>query len=167
MPEQTTDLGERCRNIKLLILDVDGVLTDGRIYFDAEGREMKVFHARDGHGIKLLQRSGVDIAVISGRETPLVVQRLNSLGVTRIYQKIDDKIIKFRELLTELGLQAEEVAYVGDDTIDLDVMRAVKLAVAVADAHPEVLAAADWITERPGGLGAVREVCDRIMAEQA
>lgn len=156
--------------VKLLILDVDGVLTDGRIYLqqDAQGavQEMKVFHARDGHGIKLLQKAGVDIAVISGRKSPLVTARMNALGVTQVFQGCRDKEIVFDQLLAEINLQPEQCAYVGDDTIDLCVMNKVALPCAVQDAHPDVLAAAKYITERPGGLGAVREVCDLILAAQ-
>jgi len=157
--------------VKLLILDVDGVLTDGRIYLhhDANGavQEMKVFHARDGHGIKLLQKAGVDIAVISGRESPLVTARMNALGVTQIFQGCRDKKIVFEKLIEEIQLKPEECAYLGDDTIDLCVMNQLALPCAVQDAHPDVLAAAKYITERPGGCGAVREVCDLIIAAKA
>jgi len=162
----SADIQALAAKIELLILDVDGVLTDGRIYLDAEGREMKVFHARDGHGIKLARQAGIEIAVISGRETPLVVKRMNALGVTRIQQKIDDKAVAYAALMDELGLDSNQVAYLGDDTIDLPVMTRVALPMAVADAHPEVIAAASYVTALNGGLGAVREVCDLLVQAQ-
>ncbi len=149
--------------VRLVIFDVDGVLTDGRLYFLPDGRELKVFHVRDGLGIRRLQAAGIEVAVISGRDSPLVVRRMHDLGVTRVYQGHDDKLATFRALLDELGLSAAETAYVGDDVIDLPVMAVAGLAVAVADAHPEVRAAAHRVTALPGGRGAAREVCDLIL----
>jgi 3-deoxy-D-manno-octulosonate 8-phosphate phosphatase (KDO 8-P phosphatase) len=157
---------EQARRIRLLILDVDGVLTDGKLFFDYQGNEYKSFHARDGHGMKMLQQSGVVIAVISGRESPIVTLRMQSLGVTHVYQGQEDKRAAFNALLEKLALSSDEVAYVGDDVIDLPVMMHVGLAIAVADANEAVKACADWNTTLNGGVGAVREVCDLILQAQ-
>ncbi|MEN9756819.1 MAG: hypothetical protein RL755_1006 [Pseudomonadota bacterium] len=157
---------EQARRIRLLILDVDGVLTDGKLFFDYQGNEYKSFHARDGHGMKMLQQSGVEIAVISGRESPIVTMRMQSLGVTHVYQGQEDKRAAFNVLLEKLALTSEEVAYVGDDVIDLPVMMHVGLAIAVADANEAVKACSDWNTTLNGGSGAVREVCDLILQAQ-
>jgi len=152
------------RDIRLVVFDVDGVLTDGRLYFLPDGTELKVFHVRDGLGIRRLREAGIEVAVISGRESPLVVRRMQSLGVEHVHQGSDDKLSVFHALLTELQLAPEQTACVGDDVLDLPVMRAAGLGVAVADAHPEVRAAADWVTRLEGGRGAAREVCDRLLA---
>ncbi len=154
------------KQVKLLILDVDGVLTDGRLFFDDHGREYKCFHARDGHGIKLLRQSGVDVAVISGRKSNSVAIRMQSLGVSHVYQGHEDKRAAFVEILRNLDLSPKQVAYVGDDVLDLPIMTQVGFAVAVADANFAVKQRADWHTQTPGGLGAVREVCDLIMQVQ-
>ncbi len=157
---------KKAQAIKLLILDVDGVLTDGRLFFDHEGVEYKSFHARDGHGIKLLQESGVKVAVISGRKSHSVSLRMKMLGVEWVYQGHENKVGAFKEILTALDLVSEQVAYVGDDVLDLPVMIRVGLAIAVQDANPAVCRHADWVTETCGGLGAVREVCDFLMQAQ-
>ena len=157
---------EQARRIRLLILDVDGVLTDGKLFFDYQGNEYKSFHARDGHGMKMLQKTGVDIAVISGRESPIVTMRMQSLGVAHVYQAQEDKRVAFDTLLEKVALTREEVAYVGDDVIDLPIMMNVGLAIAVADANDAVKACADWTTTLNGGAGAVREVCDLILQAQ-
>lgn len=157
---------ERARHIKLVIFDVDGVLTDGGLLFDDQGREYKVFHARDGHGMKMLQRGGVKIAVVSGRETPVLAGRMAELGVELVYQGRQDKLPVLLQLLSDLELNPEQVAYVGDDVVDLPVMGRVGLAVAVADAHDLVKQYAHWQTPTPGGRGAARDVCDLIMRTQ-
>ncbi|MEN9596438.1 MAG: hypothetical protein RL236_872 [Pseudomonadota bacterium] len=157
---------EQARQIRLLILDVDGVLTDGKLFFDYLGNEFKSFHAHDGHGIKMLQQTGVEIAVISGRESFIVTKRMEELDVTLVYQNQRDKRAAFQELLRKLDLTPEQVAYVGDDVVDLPIMTQVGLAIAVADANEAVTACADWSTRLGGGLGAVREVCDMIMQSQ-
>jgi 3-deoxy-D-manno-octulosonate 8-phosphate phosphatase (KDO 8-P phosphatase) len=157
---------EKITALKLLILDVDGVLTDGRLFFDDQGREYKCFHARDGHGIKLLRQSGVEVAVISGRQSNSVAIRMQNLGVSLVYQGHENKRAAFREILQHLQLSPEQVAHVGDDVLDLPVMNQVGFAVAVADANFAVKRQADWCTEAKGGLGAVREVCDLIMQVQ-
>lgn len=157
---------EKIKRLKLLILDVDGVLTDGRLYFDQTGNEYKCFHARDGHGIKLLQQTGVEIAVISGRSAQSVQIRMQNLGVKHVYQGYEDKRLAFKALLENLQLTPEQVAHVGDDLLDLPIMTRVGFAIAVQDANFAVKRYADWCTSLPGGLGAVREVCDLIMFVQ-
>lgn len=161
-PEQQ----QKIKRLKLLILDVDGVLTDGRLFFDDNGKEYKCFHARDGHGIKLLRQSGVNVAVISGRKSNSVALRMQSLGVELVYQGHENKRAAFAEILQTLNLQPEQVAHVGDDVLDLPVMTQAGFAVAVADANFAVKQRADWCTQTPGGFGAVREVCDLIMQVQ-
>lgn len=163
----TQEQQNRIKQIKLLILDVDGVLTDGRLFFDDHGREYKCFHARDGHGIKLLRQSGVEVAVISGRKSNTVAIRMQGLGVSHVYQGHEDKRAAFVEILRNLDLSPKQVAYVGDDVLDLPIMIQVGFSVAVADANFAVKQRADWCTQTPGGLGAVREVCDLIMQMQA
>ncbi len=157
---------EKAKKLKLLILDVDGVLTDGKLFFDNEGNEYKSFHARDGHGIKLLRQTGVEVAVISGRKSNSVALRMKSLGIDHIYQGHEDKRAAFNELLTKVGVTSEQVAHVGDDLLDLPIMTRVGLAIAVNDANFAVKKHADWCTTTPGGQGAVREVCDFIMQAQ-
>ncbi|MCX7089370.1 MAG: 3-deoxy-manno-octulosonate-8-phosphatase KdsC [Methylococcales bacterium] len=159
-------LRARAKKLRLLILDVDGVLTDGKLFFDAQGVEYKSFHARDGHGIKLLQQSGVKVAVISGRNSAVVALRMQSLGVELVYQGHENKVAAFNEILQRLALEPEQVAHVGDDVLDLPLMVRVGLAIAVQDAHFTVKKHAHWCTQLPGGNGAVREVCDLIMQAQ-
>lgn len=150
--------------IRLLVLDVDGVLTDGRLHYDERGERLKVFHVRDGYGIRALGRCGVTFAIISGRRARAVERRARDLGIAHVLQGIDDKLAAFERLRARLGVPHAQVACVGDDTPDVAVMRAVGLAFAVADAHEDALAAADVITHTPGGHGAVREICDRLLA---
>ncbi len=162
----TPEQEDKIKRLKLLILDVDGVLTDGRLFFDDNGKEYKCFHARDGHGIKLLRQTGVEVAVISGRKSNSVAIRMQSLGVDHVYQGHENKRAAFSELLQTLQLQPEQVAHVGDDVLDLPVMIQAGFSVAVHDAHFAVKRYADWCTETQGGMGAVREVCDLIMRVQ-
>jgi 3-deoxy-D-manno-octulosonate 8-phosphate phosphatase (KDO 8-P phosphatase) len=157
---------ERAARIRLLILDVDGVLTDGSLYLGDDGQEFKAFNARDGHGMVLLQEAGVRLAVISGRSSNLVRIRMEHLGVARVYQGRRDKVPAYDELKQTLELPDDACAYVGDDVIDLPVMRRVGLAIAVSDAHALVRRHAHWCTDAPGGRGAVREVCELIMDAQ-
>lgn len=166
MATYSSDVLARAANIRLLICDIDGVLTDGRLYFTADGHELKSFHARDGHGLKLLQRTGVQAAVISGRSSPAVALRMSSLGIEHVFQGRENKLEPFQELLGRLDLKAEQAAFVGDDVLDLPLLRRVGLAVAVADAHFTLRETVHWVTAQPGGLGAVREVCDLIMLAQ-
>ncbi|MBC8493623.1 MAG: 3-deoxy-manno-octulosonate-8-phosphatase KdsC [Candidatus Thioglobus sp.] len=156
----------RAQKIKLIIFDVDGVLTDGGLYFSDEGIELKRFNSLDGLGIKLLKQSGVEPAVISARNSPNVAHRMSNLGIEHFYQGQSDKQIAYQELLDQLSLTAEQVAYVGDDVIDLPVMRNVGLPIAVANAHDLVKDNACIVTEKLGGHGAVREVCDFILKAQ-
>ncbi len=157
---------DKAKKLKLLILDVDGVLTDGKLFFDNEGNEYKSFHARDGHGIKLLRQTGVEVAIISGRKSNSVALRMKSLGIEHVYQGHEDKRAAFNELLTKVCVTSEQVAHVGDDLLDLPIMTRVGLAIAVNDANFAVKKHADWCTTLPGGQGAVREVCDFIMQAQ-
>lgn len=157
---------EKAKKLKLLILDVDGVLTDGRLFFDDQGKEYKCFHARDGHGIKLLRQTGVEIAVISGRKSNSVALRMKSLGIDHVYQGHENKIAAFNEIIENLSIKPEQAAHMGDDWLDLPIMVRVGLSIAVNDANSAVKDYADWCTDTSGGLGAVREVCDFIMQAQ-
>lgn len=157
---------EKIKQLKLLILDVDGVLTDGRLFFDQQGNEYKCFHARDGHGLKLLKQTGVEIAVISGRSSATVALRMKNLGIEHVYQGHENKRMAFQEILQNLQLSPNQVAHVGDDLLDLPIMTQVGFAIAVQDANFAVKQYADWSTQTLGGQGAVREVCDLIMQVQ-
>lgn len=159
-------LAERIRAVKLVIFDVDGVLTDGRIVLNDHGVESKFFDVRDGSGIKWLVRVGLDVAFLTGRQSHVVELRAAELGVTRIHQGAKVKIDVYERLLNEAGLQDEAVAYAGDDLIDLPVMRRVGLALAPADARPEVKAAAHYVCQEGGGRGAVREIVELILKGQ-
>lgn len=156
----------KAKQLKLLILDVDGVLTDGRLFFDKNGDEYKCFHARDGHGIKLLRQAGVEVAVISGRKSQSVALRMKSLGVEYVYQGHENKIAAFEEIIQSMGIKPDQAAHMGDDLLDLPIMVCVGLSIAVNDANQSVKDYADWCTETSGGMGAVREVCDFIMQAQ-
>ena len=157
---------EKAKKLKLLILDVDGVLTDGKLFFDNEGNEYKSFHARDGHGIKLLRQTGVEVAVISGRKSNSVALRMKNLGIEHVYQGHENKRAAFDEIIEKIGIKPDQAAHVGDDLLDLPIMTRVGFAIAVADANFAVKQRADWCTTLPGGHGAVREVCDFIMQAQ-
>jgi 3-deoxy-D-manno-octulosonate 8-phosphate phosphatase (KDO 8-P phosphatase) len=159
-------LSKKASRIKLLLLDVDGVLTDGCIRLNAEGEETKVFNALDGHGIKMLQASGVDVAIITARNSDAVAHRMDELGVKYFYQGQKDKRIAFTELIAELGIDSSQAAFVGDDVIDLCVMRQCGLAITVPNGHSVVKQLADWQTYASGGKGAVRNVCDLLMIAQ-
>ena len=160
------DILDKAAQVKLIIFDVDGVLTDGRLILGDDGQEYKAFHSRDGHGMKMLQQSGVEIGIITGRSSQVVALRMASLGVQHVYQGREEKLPAFEELIHKLGVTAEQVAYVGDDVVDLPILRRVGLAVAVADAHPLVLQHAHWQTPHGGGKGAARDVCEFIMEAQ-
>jgi len=149
--------------LRLVVLDVDGTLTDGALYFGADGEALKVFHVRDGHGVKLLQAAGITVAVISGRKHAAVVKRCRDLGIRHVIQGADDKSQALDVLLAKLGLDASQVACIGDDTPDIALFSRVALGIAVADAHPLALAAAHCTTTLPGGRGAVREACDWLL----
>jgi 3-deoxy-D-manno-octulosonate 8-phosphate phosphatase (KDO 8-P phosphatase) len=160
------DVSSRAARIRLLMLDVDGVLTDGRLYFSASGEEMKVFHSRDGHGLKMLRESGVEVAIITGRSSRAVERRAAELGIARLYQGVEDKGAVLEELLAELGLEAAAAAFMGDDVVDLPVMRRCGLALSVPDAPEMVRQHAHYVTAHAAGAGAVREACELIMAAQ-
>ena len=153
----------RAAKVKLVVFDVDGVLTDGRLLLGDNGVEYKAFHSRDGHGMKMLRRTGVELAIITGRRSQLVAARMASLGITHVHQGHASKLPVFEKLIADLGLAESQAAYVGDDVVDLGIMSRVGLAVAVANAHPLVLEQAHWHTRSDGGRGAAREVCDLIM----
>lgn len=160
----STAIGARAADIRLLVLDVDGVLTDGRLYFTARGEEMKCFHVRDGAGIVQLLRAGIQVAVISGRNSPAVERRMTELGVTFVRQGIDDKLTALQQLLDILNLGPQAVACMGDDSADVPIMQVARLAITVPDAHASAKACAHVITQAPGGQGAVREACDLLLA---
>lgn len=164
--ELTTELASRLQSIKLLICDVDGVFSDGRIYMGNNGEELKTFHTRDGYGVKALQGTGVALAVITGRESKIVSNRMGALGIEHIYQGCDNKLLAFDEILQKTGLQAHQCAYIGDDLIDWPVMEQCGVGICVADGHPWLRQHACWVTRTRGGQGAVREVCDTIMQAQ-
>ena len=155
----------RAQAIKLVIFDIDGVLTDGSLFFDNQGQEYKAFNSKDGHGMRMLMESGIEVAIITGRQSTLVLHRASNLQIpsNRIWQGYRDKRPAFQELLTQTGLQPSQIAYVGDDVIDLPVMTQVGLAIAVADAHPFVQQQAHWVTHYNGGRGAARECCEFLM----
>lgn len=160
------DILERAKQIRLVIFDVDGVLTDGSLYLGDDGQEYKAFNSRDGHGMKMLQKTGVTIAIITGRTSEVVRIRMESLGVEHIYQGRLEKLPAYEDLKETVGLRDEQIAYVGDDVVDLPIMRRVGLSIAVADAHPLVHRHSHWRTQSPGGRGAGRDVVELIMDAQ-
>ncbi len=160
------DILELAKAIKLVIFDVDGVLTDGGIYFTDDGREMKKFNVKDGMGISLLTQTDITVAIITGRNSPIVAERMKSLGVNHVYQGRMNKKETYHNLLEALKLDHSQVAYVGDDVIDVSVMSACHLPIAVADAHDSAKKVALWITDNKGGYGAGREVCDLLLTAQ-
>lgn len=153
----------KAEGLKLLLLDVDGVLTDGTITYTHEGNEIKSFHTRDGLGLRLLMESGVEVGLITARESEAVNRRGQDLGLKYVFQKAQNKLVILEKLLEDLGLQPAEVGYMGDDWLDLPLLVRVGFTATVADAVPEVLQIAHYVTRRKGGRGAVREVCDLIM----
>ena len=150
--------------ISLLVLDVDGVLTDGRLHFDAKGNECKIFHVRDGYGIRRVLEAGIEVAIISGRKSVPVQKRASELGIQHVFLGASEKIVPFELLLKKLGIDSTAAACVGDDTPDVECMRKAGLAIAVADAHPDLDSVAHWRTRLGGGKGAVREVCDLLLS---
>ncbi|MCS6114539.1 3-deoxy-manno-octulosonate-8-phosphatase KdsC [Shewanella baltica] len=172
MPQQgfygpiSDDVWQRAQKIKLLICDVDGVFSDGRIYLSNSGEELKAFHTRDGYGVRSILTSGFNLAVITGRQSKIVENRMTALGVTHIYQGVDNKFEPYEALLALYGVNPEEVAYIGDDIVDLPVMNVVGLAVSVADGHPYVRQHAHFVTTLNGGHGALRELTDLLLLSQ-
>lgn len=160
------DIMQKAARIRLVIFDVDGVLTDGSLFIGDDGQEYKAFNSLDGHGMKMLQNSGVGIGIITGRSSQVVSLRMQSLGIDHVYQGRREKLPAYEDLKHKLGLEDEQVAYVGDDVVDLPVMTRVGLAVAVQDAHSFTKQHAHWITSSAGGHGAAREVCELLMEAQ-
>ena len=160
------DLMQKAAAIRMAIFDVDGVLTDGSLFIGDDGQEYKAFSSKDGHGMKMLLSSGVEIAIITGRSSLVVEHRMEGLGIQHVYQGCSEKLPFFEDLLAKTGLSAHQVAYVGDDVVDLPVMIRVGLAVAVQDAHNLTKRHAHWITPSPGGRGAARDLCELIMEAQ-
>ena len=156
----------KAKNIKLVIFDVDGVLTDGSLFYGDDGQEYKAFNSRDGHGMKMLQQSGVQIGIITGRTSDVVLHRMKNLNVQHIYQGRLEKLPAFNELIGKLDLQPEQVAYVGDDVVDLPIMIRAGLAITVPSAHDMAKQHAHWITPQPAGAGAARDICEMIMKAQ-
>jgi 3-deoxy-D-manno-octulosonate 8-phosphate phosphatase (KDO 8-P phosphatase) len=153
-------------NIRLLVLDVDGVMTDGRLIYSTDGSEAKAFHVRDGLGIKLALRAGIEVAVISGRGGAAVERRMQELGIEHVHLNQEDKHAALAKITADIVIGFDQIACVGDDLPDLIIMERCALGIAVADAHRAVRNAADWVTGRPGGHGAVREVCDLLVASR-
>lgn len=156
----------RARRLKLMAFDVDGVLSEGSLYYTDDGVEFKVFNSLDGVGINLLQRAGIRVAVITGRKAPCVERRMRSLKIELLYQGIDDKLKTLHELLDAEGFRPEEVGYMGDDIVDLRIMDACGFSAAPADAHEMVKDQALYVASKIGGRGAVREVCEFILDAQ-
>jgi len=156
----------KAENIRLVIFDIDGVLTNGGLQFDAEGREYKTFNSLDGHGIRMLLECGIQAAVITGRQSRMVDRRMDELGVKLVFQGYRDKRPAFVELLNRTGFEKSQIAYMGDDLPDLSIMSQVGLAIAVQNAHTYVKQQADWTTEASGGAGAAREAIDLILNAQ-
>lgn len=165
-PAVACDVIERAKHIRLLVLDVDGVLSDGRLFFSNSGEEIKAFHSLDGHGIKMLQRSGVDVAIITGRTSHIVEQRAHNLGVKYLLQGREDKLNALTELLEQRPTDYAQIAHMGDDYPDIPLIRRVGLGLTTANAHYAVQQYSHWQSQANGGEGAVREACDLIMRAQ-
>ena len=163
---RATEAMRRAQNVRVMIFDVDGILTDGSLHYGPDGEAMKTFNVLDGLGIQLLQRSGVATAIISARSSPIVVRRAADLGITHVYQGEHDKRVAFRALLAATGVTAEQCGYIGDDVIDMPLLQQVGLAVTVPTGHPEVQGRVHYVTRAGGGRGAVREVCDMLLRAQ-
>lgn len=160
VPQKVYDLA---KGIKLLICDVDGVFSDGLVYMGNQGEELKAFHTRDGYGVKTLLNAGIEVAIITGRKSKIVENRMEALGITHIYQGQDNKLVAYQDLCNKLAISPEHTGYIGDDLIDWDVMEKVALKVSVADGHPLLVQRANYVTKIGGGRGAVREVSDLIL----
>lgn len=159
-------LTERIKPLRLVVFDVDGVLTDGGLYLSDSGEEFKRFNSLDGHGLKMLRNSGVQLAIITGRTSKCVELRAKNLGIAHLYQGVEDKLAAMQALLSQLQLPAEAAAFMGDDVVDLPVMRRVGVALSVPDAPQIVRSHAHYVSQRDAGHGAVREVCELILAAQ-
>lgn len=166
MSDLPKDILAKAQSIKLLVLDVDGVLSDGKLYFSDKGDEYKSFNTLDGQGIKLLQKAGIEVALITGRTSAIVASRAKELGIERLIQGREDKLNALDKILADLTLSYQEVAYIGDDLPDLACIRRVGFGATVPNANPVILQHALCCTERSGGNGAVREICDLILQAQ-
>ena len=166
LPGASEDSIARARRVRLMVFDVDGVLTDGSLHFGADGELIKTFNVLDGHGIKLLQQSGVITAIISARKSALVTRRAADLGISHVQQGVHDKLAGFRALLQECGVEPEAAGFIGDDVIDLPVLTRVGFAASVPNGHPDVRSRVHYVTTAGGGRGAVRELCDFILRAQ-
>jgi 3-deoxy-D-manno-octulosonate 8-phosphate phosphatase (KDO 8-P phosphatase) len=156
----------KAARVRFLVLDVDGVLTDGRIIMDHEGREIKAFDVRDGHGVKLLRHAGIEVALLTGRNSPVVQKRADDLGIRWVRQGVNDKVAAYQEIASSVGVTDEETCFVGDDLVDIPLLKRVGLPICVADGAPEAKRFALYVTTCPGGRGAVREVCDLLLQAQ-
>ena len=161
-----TQVLAKARNIKLLVLDVDGIMTDGKLLYGTDGEAIKAFHVLDGHGIRMLLQYGIEVGIISARQSPMVTKRASDLGIQYVQQGIHDKYKALTSLLKQLNLHEKDCCYMGDDVIDLPVLTKVGFAVSVPNSHPEVALRVDFITKANGGNGAVREICDLILRAQ-
>ncbi|KAF7598821.1 MAG: phenylphosphate carboxylase subunit delta [Candidatus Dactylopiibacterium carminicum] len=157
---------ELAAQVRLMGFDVDGVLTNGDLYFTPAGDEIKVFSSLDGHGLKMLMEAGVEVAIITGRDSQMVAHRARNLGIRHLFQGVHDKRAVMRELRASLGLTAEQTGYIGDDVVDLPILRACGFSATVADGHDFVKSHVDYVTRKGGGRGAVRELSDFILAAQ-
>ena len=166
MPAAPLTATERASRVKLMIFDVDGVLTDGGLMFTAQGDTMKSFNSMDGHGLKLLGEAGIQTAIITGRRSEIVAKRAEELRISHLYQGASDKLTAFVDLMRQANVTAEQCGYMGDDWPDLGVMTRCGFAAAPANAHPDVIARAHWVSEARGGQGAAREVCDALLRAQ-
>lgn len=160
------DLNARCQQLKLISFDVDGVLTDGKLYYSDDGRELKAFNVQDGAALKLLRQHGVEVAILTGRDSPMVARRASELGIVHLYQGLVDKRTGFNDLLARTGLDAQQTAHVGDDLQDLTLFDLVGLAISVPNGHPAVTARANLITDAAGGQGVARELAERVLKAQ-
>ena len=160
------DVSGRAKRIKLLIIDIDGVMTDGRIVYSTHGNELKFFDVQDGFGITLLNRAGIKSAIITAKKSRIVKLRARDLEIAKVYQGFHNKLTAFNKLLKDFRLDPGEVCFVGDDLVDMPVLKRVGLAVAVPNATEEVKLSVHYVTHKPGGRGAVREICDLILKEQ-
>lgn len=156
----------KASRLRLMGFDVDGVLTTGDLYFTPAGDEIKVFSSLDGHGLKMLQQAGIEVVIITGRKSEMVARRAENLGITRLYQGVHDKRAVMQELAASLGLKQEHIGYMGDDVVDLPILRSCGFSATVADGHDFVKQHVDYCTQKGGGKGAVREVCDYILHAQ-
>jgi 3-deoxy-D-manno-octulosonate 8-phosphate phosphatase (KDO 8-P phosphatase) len=166
MPPTATRASQKAAQLVLMGFDVDGVLTDGTLYFTSRGDEMKAFSSLDGHGLKMLQRAGVEVVIISGRSSPALELRARNLGIAELHMAVEDKRGLLAELAARRGIDMARTGYMGDDVVDLPILRAAGFSATVADGHDEVRARVDYVARKVGGRGAVREVCDLILRAQ-